>query len=78
MSFFDKIFGSDKKEEKKQPVVKKPPPENAEAKMIKIEAACAALDKKIQTFVDGEKKYEHKIEIYKEQAKAFLESEKKK
>lgn len=46
--------------------------------MIKIEAACAALEKRIQTFVDGENKYEHKIEVYKGQAKAFLESGKKK
>lgn len=46
--------------------------------MIKIQAACAALDKKIDTFVDGEKKYEHKIDTYKDQAKALLESGKKK
>lgn len=46
--------------------------------MIKIEAACASLDKKIEVFIDGEKKYEHKIEIYKEQAKALIESGKKK
>ena len=46
--------------------------------MLKIQAACAPLDKKIETFMDGEKKYEHKIDIYKEQAKALLEAGKKK
>ena len=50
MSFFSKIFTNQKKAE--QPVTQEPQPE-----MTRIDAVCAALEKRIQAFVERENKY---------------------
>ncbi len=56
MPFFDKLFGGEKKETKPQ-APPKPVQESTEAKKVKIEAACVALDNKINEFEDKEKKF---------------------
>lgn len=49
MSFFNKLFGGEKKPEKTS-APPKPVEESTDAKKIKIEAACVTLDNKIQEF----------------------------
>ena len=78
MSFFGKFFGGEKKEQKTAAGPPKPVQESTESKKIKIEAACVALDNKINEFEDKEKKFEHKIELLKNKAKELLQADKKK
>ena len=78
MSFFNKIFGGQKKEPKTAAGPPKPVQESTQAKKVKIEAACVALDNKIHEFEDKEKKFEHKIDLLKNKAKELLQADKKK
>ena len=57
MSFFNKLFGGQDKKAKTTSAPPKPAEESTEAKKIKIQAACVALDNKINEFEDREKKF---------------------
>lgn len=52
MSFFNKIFGAEKKPAGPPPAAKKAPVDDTESQKIKIEAACNKLDTKIAEFED--------------------------
>lgn len=52
MSFFNKIFGGGEKPKKAAGAPPKPEVESTDSKKIKIEAACVALDNKINEFED--------------------------
>ena len=74
MSFFNKLFGGEKKEAKPAP---KPVPTEKD-KAIQLEAAVNNLDIKIEQFEDKERKFEHKIETLKAKAKDLIAADKKK
>ena len=78
MSFFNKLFGGEKKEEPKTAQAQKNKGDDVEEKKIKIEAAVNPLDTKINEFEDKEKKFEHKVDLLKTKAKELLEDGKKK